>query len=123
VRTGLNAYPNYHHQHLALLHGKETHDVYLLIGAKSSSLLTVTIVPSSFQRVPRGVLAEFETARAIIFFFLFLTVSLLPFILFLLIYMAQFLIAQWDYAAEGEFELSFQQGDRIKLLEKHNDDW
>lgn len=40
-----------------------------------------------------------------------------------LIHMAQFLIAQWDYAAEGEFELSFQQGDRIKLLEKHNDDW
>ncbi|CAO3637618.1 unnamed protein product [Cunninghamella echinulata] len=35
----------------------------------------------------------------------------------------QYLIAQWDYAAEGEFELSFRQGDRIKLLEKHNDDW
>jgi hypothetical protein len=37
--------------------------------------------------------------------------------------MAQYLIAVWDYAAEGEFELSFKQGDRIKLLEKHNDDW
>ncbi|KAI8064244.1 hypothetical protein BC940DRAFT_306513 [Gongronella butleri] len=37
--------------------------------------------------------------------------------------MAQYLIAQWDYEAEGEFELSFHQGDRIKLLEKHNDDW
>ncbi|CDH48410.1 rho gtpase-activating protein 32-like [Lichtheimia corymbifera JMRC:FSU:9682] len=37
--------------------------------------------------------------------------------------MVQYLIAVWDYAAEGEFELSFRQGDRIKLLEKHNDDW
>ncbi|KAI9323396.1 hypothetical protein BX666DRAFT_54806 [Dichotomocladium elegans] len=37
--------------------------------------------------------------------------------------MVQYLIAVWDYAAEGEFELSFKQGDRIKLLEKHNDDW
>ncbi|KAI8646984.1 Rho GTPase activation protein [Parasitella parasitica] len=37
--------------------------------------------------------------------------------------MTQYLIAVWDYAAEGEFELSFKQGDRIKLLEKHNDDW
>jgi hypothetical protein len=55
VRTGLNAYPNYHHQHLALLHVKETHDVYPLIGAKSSSLLTVTIVPSSFKSCPRGI--------------------------------------------------------------------
>ncbi|KAI9272086.1 Rho GTPase activation protein [Helicostylum pulchrum] len=37
--------------------------------------------------------------------------------------MTQYLIAVWDYAAEGEFELSFKQGDRIKLLERHNDDW
>lgn len=37
--------------------------------------------------------------------------------------MVQYLIAIWDYAAEGQFELSFKQGDRIKLLEKHNDDW
>lgn len=37
--------------------------------------------------------------------------------------MTQYLIAVWDYVAEGEFELSFKQGDRIKLLEKHNDDW
>ncbi|KAI9486486.1 MAG: hypothetical protein EXX96DRAFT_44094 [Benjaminiella poitrasii] len=37
--------------------------------------------------------------------------------------MTQYLIAVWDYEAEGEFELSFKQGDRIKLLEKHNDDW
>ncbi|KAI8065351.1 Rho GTPase activation protein [Gilbertella persicaria] len=37
--------------------------------------------------------------------------------------MSQYLIAVWDYDAEGEFELSFKQGDRIKLLEKHNDDW
>ncbi|ORY93794.1 hypothetical protein BCR43DRAFT_495342 [Syncephalastrum racemosum] len=37
--------------------------------------------------------------------------------------MVQYLIAVWDYAAEGDFELSFKQGDRIKLLEKHNDDW
>ncbi|KAF7725377.1 hypothetical protein EC973_009644 [Apophysomyces ossiformis] len=37
--------------------------------------------------------------------------------------MVQYLIAVWDYTAEGEFELSFKQGDRIKLLEKHNDDW
>ncbi|RCH85420.1 hypothetical protein CU097_009769, partial [Rhizopus azygosporus] len=37
--------------------------------------------------------------------------------------MTQYLIAVWDYTAEGEFELSFKQGDRIKLLEKHNDDW
>lgn len=37
--------------------------------------------------------------------------------------MTQYLIAVWDYTAEGEFELSFKQGDRIKLLEKHNEDW
>ncbi|KAI8381044.1 uncharacterized protein BYT42DRAFT_565055 [Radiomyces spectabilis] len=37
--------------------------------------------------------------------------------------MSGYLIAVWDYTAEGEFELSFKQGDRIKLLEKHNDDW
>ncbi|KAI7851855.1 hypothetical protein BDC45DRAFT_571731 [Circinella umbellata] len=37
--------------------------------------------------------------------------------------MVQYLIAVWDYVAEGEFELSFKQGDKIKLLEKHNDDW
>ncbi|CAO3679677.1 unnamed protein product [Rhizopus stolonifer] len=37
--------------------------------------------------------------------------------------MTQYLIAVWDYVSEGEFELSFKQGDRIKLLEKHNDDW
>ncbi|CEP12575.1 hypothetical protein [Parasitella parasitica] len=37
--------------------------------------------------------------------------------------MTQYLVAVWDYVAEGEFELSFKQGDRIKLLEKHNDDW
>ncbi|KAI7863017.1 hypothetical protein BDF14DRAFT_1847853 [Spinellus fusiger] len=37
--------------------------------------------------------------------------------------MVQYLIAVWDYTAEGEFELSFKQGERIKLLEKHNDDW
>ncbi|KAJ2960317.1 hypothetical protein NQZ79_g4269 [Umbelopsis isabellina] len=33
------------------------------------------------------------------------------------------LVAVWDYVAEGEYELSFKQGDRIKLLERHNDDW
>lgn len=43
--------------------------------------------------------------------------------LFLSSIMTQYLIAVWDYVAEGEFELSFKQGDRIKLLEKHNDDW
>lgn len=37
--------------------------------------------------------------------------------------MAQYLIAQWDYTAEGNYELSFKEGDKIKLLEKHNDDW
>ncbi|KAI8997100.1 hypothetical protein BDB01DRAFT_769830 [Pilobolus umbonatus] len=37
--------------------------------------------------------------------------------------MSQNLIAVWDYEATGEFELSFKQGDKIKLLEKHNDDW
>ncbi|KAH8547625.1 hypothetical protein BGW37DRAFT_510228 [Umbelopsis sp. PMI_123] len=37
--------------------------------------------------------------------------------------MSQYLIAVWDYVAEGEFELSFKQGDKIKLLERHNDDW
>jgi hypothetical protein len=67
---------------------------------------------------------EFEIARAIIFFFSFFDCfASSSFHSLLSIYMAQFLIAQWDYAAEGEFELSFQQGDRIKLLEKHNDDW
>ncbi|KAI8374885.1 Rho GTPase activation protein [Blakeslea trispora] len=33
------------------------------------------------------------------------------------------LIAIWDYTAEGELELSFRKGDKIRLLEKHNDDW
>jgi hypothetical protein len=37
--------------------------------------------------------------------------------------MAQYLTARWDYIAEGDFELSFKEGDLIKLLEKHNDDW
>ncbi|GAA5804433.1 hypothetical protein HPULCUR_009926 [Helicostylum pulchrum] len=37
--------------------------------------------------------------------------------------MAQYLVAQWDYNAEGNYELSFKEGDKIKLLEKHNDDW
>ncbi|KAG2234006.1 hypothetical protein INT48_007096 [Thamnidium elegans] len=37
--------------------------------------------------------------------------------------MAQYLVAQWDYTAEGNYELSFKEGDKIKLLEKHNDDW
>ena len=37
--------------------------------------------------------------------------------------MTQYLLAIWDYEAEGEFELSFKQGDIIKLLEKHNEDW
>ncbi|GAN04810.1 conserved hypothetical protein [Mucor ambiguus] len=37
--------------------------------------------------------------------------------------MAQYVLAQWDYTAEGDFELSFKEGDKIKLLEKHNDDW
>jgi hypothetical protein len=37
--------------------------------------------------------------------------------------MAQYLTALWDYSAEGDFELSFSEGDKIKLLEKHNDDW
>ncbi|KAK4521176.1 phosphatidylethanolamine N-methyltransferase [Mucor velutinosus] len=37
--------------------------------------------------------------------------------------MAQYVLAQWDYTAEGNFELSFKEGDKIKLLEKHNDDW
>ncbi|KAI8577242.1 hypothetical protein K450DRAFT_252900 [Umbelopsis ramanniana AG] len=37
--------------------------------------------------------------------------------------MSHYLIAVWDYVAEGEFELSFKQGDKIKLLERHNDDW
>ncbi|EPB89478.1 hypothetical protein HMPREF1544_03709 [Mucor circinelloides 1006PhL] len=37
--------------------------------------------------------------------------------------MAHYVLAQWDYTAEGNFELSFREGDKIKLLEKHNDDW
>ncbi|KAI9363604.1 Rho GTPase activation protein [Pilaira anomala] len=37
--------------------------------------------------------------------------------------MAQYLVAQWDYSAEGNYELSFKEGDQIKLLEKHNEDW
>ena len=37
--------------------------------------------------------------------------------------MSQYLVAVWDYVSEGEYELSFKQGDRIKLLERHNDDW
>jgi hypothetical protein len=37
--------------------------------------------------------------------------------------MSHYLIAVWDYVAEGEYELSFKQGDKIKLLERHNDDW
>ncbi|KAL9548226.1 hypothetical protein MBANPS3_005788 [Mucor bainieri] len=37
--------------------------------------------------------------------------------------MEQYVLAQWDYTAEGNFELSFKEGDKIKLLEKHNDDW
>ncbi|KAI9252056.1 RhoGAP domain-containing protein [Helicostylum pulchrum] len=35
----------------------------------------------------------------------------------------EYLVAQWDYNAEGNYELSFKEGDKIKLLEKHNDDW
>ncbi|KAL0137404.1 hypothetical protein V8B55DRAFT_1528032 [Mucor lusitanicus] len=37
--------------------------------------------------------------------------------------MAHYVLAEWDYTAEGNFELSFKEGDKIKLLEKHNDDW
>ncbi|GAB5586726.1 hypothetical protein Unana1_01626 [Umbelopsis nana] len=37
--------------------------------------------------------------------------------------MSHYLVAVWDYVAEGEYELSFKQGDKIKLLERHNDDW
>ncbi|RUP47898.1 hypothetical protein BC936DRAFT_145191 [Jimgerdemannia flammicorona] len=37
--------------------------------------------------------------------------------------MGEHLIAEWDYEAEGPQELSFVQGQRIRLLERRNDDW
>lgn len=37
--------------------------------------------------------------------------------------MGEYLVAEWDYEAEGQQELSFVQGQRILLLERRNSDW
>ena len=55
--------------------------------------------------------------------FLFPSLFSLLFLLKTHTIMAQYLLAQWDYTAEGDYELSFKEGDKIKLLEKHNNDW